>query len=205
MRRLSGLSVALICLVVGGIGCGARSRAQVPAAAPPTDTTPPALAFEPAPPVDPVEAAIGSSDQHMAAGEAQLALGHLAQARAAFDLALEVLLEVPGGARTDDRLRDHFDRLVERISAYEVSALAAGDGFTETRYEPASIDELLETSLFEPVGADLALAVEADLASTVHDVPIPLNDRVLAYVQLFQGRLRDWFAGGLSAAPSTCR
>lgn len=198
MRRLSGLSVALICLAVGGVGCGARSRAQVPAAVPTAEATPPALAGVPAPPVDPVDAAIASADQHMAAGEAQLAIGHLAQARTAFDLALEVLLEVPGGARTDDRLRDHFDRLVERISAYEVTALAAGDGFTETRYEAASIDELLETSLFEPVGADLALAVEADLASTAHDVPIPLNDRVLAYVQLFQGRLRDWFEAGLN-------
>jgi membrane-bound lytic murein transglycosylase D len=35
------------------------------------------------------------------------------------------------------------------------------------------------------------------LNSTAHDVPIPLNPKVLAYVDLFQGRLRDWFQTSL--------
>jgi len=39
--------------------------------------------------------------------------------------------------------------------------------------------------------------VTADLAATQHDVPIPLNERVFAYVELFQGRLREWFEAGL--------
>jgi membrane-bound lytic murein transglycosylase D len=39
--------------------------------------------------------------------------------------------------------------------------------------------------------------VEDDLASTSHDVPIQLNNRVLAYVQLFTGRLRDWVQASL--------
>ncbi len=198
MRRVSGFSVVLLCLAIGGAGCGARSRAQVPSVAPPQAVATPGDEVAPAPMVDPIELALTLSDQHFATGEDELARGHLTQARAAFDLALEVLLEVPGGVRAHVRVEDQFDRLVERISAYEATALAAGDGFTETRYEPASIDELLETSLFEPVGPELAQAVEADLAATVHDVPIPLNDRVLAYVQLFQGRLREWFENGLS-------
>ena len=54
-----------------------------------------------------------------------------------------MLLESPYGARTEPRIREHFDRLVDRISTYEVRALATGDGFTEKKYEPASIDELL--------------------------------------------------------------
>ena len=44
-----------------------------------------------------------------------------------------MLLESPYGARTDARLREHFDRLVDRINAYEVTALAQGDGFAEKR------------------------------------------------------------------------
>ena len=35
-------------------------------------------------------------------------------------------------------------------------------------------------------------AVKQDLAATEHDVPIPQNSRVLAYVEMFQGRLRDF-------------
>ena len=60
-----------------------------------------------------------------------------------------MLLESPFGGRTEPRIRDHFDRLVERISAYEVTALAQGDGFAEQRYEPATIDEILAVSTFE--------------------------------------------------------
>jgi hypothetical protein len=33
--------------------------------------------------------------------------------------------------RTEPRIREHFDRLVDRISIYELKALAEGDGFTE--------------------------------------------------------------------------
>ena len=122
------------------------------------------------------------------------------QARDAFDRSLDVLLEAPGGARTEVRVRTHFDRLVDRIAAQEALALQTGDGFTENPSEPAVIDELLEVATFAPsTPPDKAVeaAVQADLASTVHDIPIPLNERVLQYVELFQGRLRGHLASGL--------
>ena len=111
-----------------------------------------------------------------------------------------MLLESPYGARTEPRVREHFDRLVDRISTYEVRALADGDGFTETKYEPATIDELLALSTtFGTPATTLELKdiVQLDLASTSHDVPIPLNQRVLDYIELFQGRLHDFIEDGL--------
>ena len=63
--------------------------------------------------------------------------------RVEFNRALDVLLESAYGARSEPRIREHFDRLVERISAFELTALAQGDGFAEKKYEPASIDDLL--------------------------------------------------------------
>ena len=127
-------------------------------------------------------------------------MGHLDRARAEFDRAVDVLLESPYGARTDARLREHFDRLVDRINAHEVTALAQGDGFAETKSEPASIDELLKIATFPKPDADAetTAAVKADLAATEHDVPIPQNARVLAYVELLQGRLRDYVAESLT-------
>jgi len=112
-----------------------------------------------------------------------------------------MLLESPYGARTDARLREHFDRLVDRINAYEVTALAQGDGFAEKRSEPASIDELLRIATFTKPAANAATekTVRADLAATAHDVPIPDdNERILSYVELFQGRLRDYIHESLT-------
>ena len=99
---------------------------------------------------DPVADLIAQSDQHFETGRKELEAGHLETAKTAFNRSLEVLLEWPGGARSEPRIREQYDRLVERISAYEVTALAQGDGFAEKASEPASIDELLAISTFEP-------------------------------------------------------
>ena len=115
-----------------------------------------------------------------------------------FNKAIDVLLDSPYGARTEPRIREHFDRLVDRISAYEVRALSAGDGFTEKKYEPASIDEILalSTTFGTPAPTtELKDTVRADAG--MHDVSIPLNQRVLSYVELFQGRLHDFIEEGM--------
>lgn len=148
---------------------------------------------------DAIGDAIAESQRLFDSGQEQLRLGHLAQARLLFDQALDRLLALPDGARSQPRLREHFDRLVDRISAYEVRALADGDGFVERPTVPASLDELLDLATFDAPAPPTSLrdAVERDLESTAHDVPIPLNAKVLAYVDLFQGRLRDWFQASL--------
>lgn len=165
---------------------------------------PPPLAATPAPiqepKPDPLATLIAASDKRFEEGRKELALGHLERARSEFDLALDTLLESADGARSNPRLREHFDRLVDRISVLEQTALATGDGFSETKSEPAVIDELLAVETFESAAPTAATAetVQADLQSTTHDIPIPTNDRVLRYVELFQGRLREFLTEGLS-------
>jgi membrane-bound lytic murein transglycosylase D len=154
---------------------------------------------EPAADQDPIADLIAESQRHFVAGERELALGHLEQARASFDLAIEVLLKSPYGARSEARIRRHFDHLVERISAHELMALAQGDGFVEKKTEPASIDKLLAISTFDPPAPTSATetAVASDLSHTAHDVDIPLNRKVLSYIELFQGNLREFISEGL--------
>ena len=114
-------------------------------------------------------------DGHFEAGQRELREGHLEMAKAEFNRSLEVLLESAYGGRTVPRIREHFDRLVERISAYELTALAQGDGFTEKKYEPATIDDLLAISTFEqpPATPETQKTVSADLEETPHDIEIP--------------------------------
>jgi membrane-bound lytic murein transglycosylase D len=188
--------------VVLTAACGGSLKTVRTTVNPPTAVTSvPVLAptVTPLPVQDPVMALIADSQRHFAEGEQELGVGHLEQARKAFDAAVDVLLQSPYGARSEPRIREHFDRLVERISAYEVNALAQGDGFVEKKYAPASIDELLALSTFDQPAPTTALAneVETDLQLTRHDVDIPLNSKVLSYIELFQTRLHDWFDEGL--------
>ena len=197
MRRTFGVG---LCVLVGA--CGANPRPQVPATPPPA----PVVAPAPQPPVtpkpiaDPVTTLIATSQGHFESGEAELKAGHLEKARQEFDRAVNVLLEAPYGARTDARLREHFDRLIDRVNAYEVTALAQGDGFAEKRYEAAPIDELLKSvTTFPAPAADAATqaTVKADLRQNAHDIPIPDNQKILSYVEVFQGRLRDYIQESL--------
>jgi len=193
---LPSLSVAGLAIVTAG--CGSATRQQRPATIP----TPPVAQVappQPAPTPDPVQTLIDDSQKHYLAGQRELEVGHLDRARVEFDRAIDVLLTAPGGARTEPRLREQFDRLVDRISALEVATLAEGDGFSEKPSEPASIDTLfdLAPATEESPTPALAAAVETDLAQTSHDIPIPLNARVLSYVELFQGRLRNFIQEGL--------
>jgi membrane-bound lytic murein transglycosylase D len=199
-RALTGV----ICLVAFvAAGCSTRTVAQFPGAIalPAVVQASPTPAPEPIRQADPVTELIAVSTLSFEAGQRELELGHLDSAKAHFNQALEVLLESPFGGRTEPRVRDHFDQLVDRISAYEVTALAQGDGFAEQhRSESASIDQILAISTFETPApsVETTKAVTADLETIVHDIDIPLNAKVLSFVQLFTGRLKSYLEEGLS-------
>lgn len=195
----SNLVVAVCLTATLGGACAARTPAA-PLGAEAAGSTPQVFPRRvQTVPASSVEGVLALSEQYFAEGQAALRAGHLDAARAAFDRALEVLLERPGGARADGRLRDHFDRLVERISAQELSALAQGDGFTEKPSDPAAIDELLAVSTFGAPEAtpQTAQAVADDLRAVAHDIDIPLNKKVLSFVELYTGRFKRSIEEGL--------
>jgi len=182
--------------------CGANPKPQVRTVPPPTPAVTPAPAPAPLPrPIaDPVDLLIKDSQAQFEAGEREFKAGHLEQARHDFDRAVEVLLSSPYGARTDARMREHFDRLIDRINAYDVTALAQGDGFAEKKYEAAPIDDLLKNATTFPAPkADAATtaAVKEDLERNPHDIPIPEDPKILSYVEVFQNRLRDYIQDSL--------
>ncbi len=197
-----GLSWGICLVALLATGCGTKKWATTPQPQPaPVVAAAPAPAPAPIPKSDPVADLLALSEKHFETGQKEMEAGHLETAKTAFNQALEVLLEWPDGARSEPRIREQYDRLVERISAYEVTALAQGDGFVEKASEPASIDELLAISTFEPPPAatkETEQAVAQDLKQVVHDIDIPLNPRVLSYVQLFTGRLKGYLEDGLS-------
>jgi membrane-bound lytic murein transglycosylase D len=197
LRRRSPALIVLIASVSAACAStsgGKNGRLAQPAAAPAAPAAPTA-----APVVDSVQLLIADAERRFDDGRKQLALGHLAAAKTAFNGSLEVLLQAPASLQSDGRLRTHVERLVDRIAALELTALATGDGFTERASEPASIDHLLAISTFDatPPSSATVQNVQADLQQTAHDLPIPFNERVLQFVELFQTRLREFLADGL--------
>ena len=191
----------VVCAVgVLSAACAARTPQTSSPPAPPQAAAPQPTPALPQPARDPIQELIALSEQHYQAGERELREGHLVAARDSFDRAVDVILESPGGARSNPQLSAHFDRLIERISGHELTALAQADGFVEKAPEPASIDSLLSIPTFEVPTPSAATekAVADDLQAVVHDIDIPQNSRVLAYVELFTGRLKGYLEEGLS-------
>jgi membrane-bound lytic murein transglycosylase D len=184
------------------VGCSSHAAPVMPAAPIPVAIAPVVTVPQVVPPValvDPTTALIDASEKFFRDGQAELALGHMTTARGLFDRAMDVLLDTPGGAASEPRLLSQYHRLKSRINALEVLALREGDGFTQSRTEPAVIDQLLEAatlSLPEPT-RETEAAVAADLATTKHDLPIENNERVQSFIELFQGNLRDFMQDSL--------
>src|SRR6266545_7406643 len=202
MTTRTWLSTTTAAVLLAAAACSGNSKPQIqPTAAVTPVVQAPAPVVVAPPPPDPIATLIESSKRHFEAGERELKVGHLERARAEFDRAVDVLLESPYGARTDARMREHFDRLIDRINAYEMTALARGDGFAEKKYEAAPIDEILKNATTFPApAADAATkaAVKNDLEHNPHDIPIPEHAKVLSYVEVFQGRMREYIQDSLA-------
>jgi membrane-bound lytic murein transglycosylase D len=187
-----------------------RPQSQVAKAAPATQTETPTpvaaqgqrpQAGQPAPVApDPVANLIAESNRHFEAAQRELKAGRQAEARTEFDRAVAVAVESPHGAKTEARVREHLDRLLERIRLAESAALAQAETFKEQKVEAAPLDEILTIPSGDKPAPTPATteAVAEDLSETTYDIDIPLNAKVLSYVELFRGRLKGYLQDGLN-------
>lgn len=198
-HRFRPAATAGLVLLLASCG-GSKTPPTLPTPPPPTVAPQAAKPAEAPPPpqADPVTVAISAAEQHFDAGLAELKAGRLSRARAEFDRAVGVLVEYPGGARSEPRLRAEYDQLLNRIAALEATALRQGDGFSETRSEPAAIDDLLAVATFPRATPTTKTAVAEGLEVAAYDLPVVSNDKVLSYVELFQGGLRSFLEEGLA-------
>ena len=141
------------------------------------------------------------STLHFEAGQRELELGHLDSAKATLQpgagSAAGVAVWRPHrtarsrpfrpARRADQRLRGDRPRPGRRVRRAAATSRRR-------------IDEILAISTFEipAPSAETTQAVTADLQAIVHDIDIPLNAKVLSFVQLFTGRLKSYLEEGLS-------
>jgi membrane-bound lytic murein transglycosylase D len=122
------------------------------------------------------------------AGEQDFRAGHLGKAREEFDRALDQLLASGFDVESDPRLSELYRHIVETVSADELEAFRDGDGFREQQATPAPIDEIAEEPVSQPDNVDPNLRgrAEGEVGSIAHDLPLTVNDPVLAYLNYFK-------------------
>lgn len=162
----------------------AASRPEVPVPAKPTEPDSAAI-----------KALITQVEKEYQAGQDNYNAGHLEAAKQNFDRAFDLLLGSNFDIRSDERLQNEFDKVLDGVNGLELMALQEGDGFTEQKSEPAPIEETNEVTF--PVDPNIKAKAEAEVKSTHSDLPLMMTDQVASYINYFSTRGRSIFEGAL--------
>ncbi len=82
---------------------------------------------------------IDQVEKAYADGEADYRKGHLPEAKAEFDRAVDLMLTSGLDIKSEPQLQDEFDRIVDQVNALEMEALKQGNGFAP-KVEPTPAD-----------------------------------------------------------------
>lgn len=148
---------------------------------------------------NPVDLTILQAHQRFKKGEELFKQGFLTRAREEFNAAVDLILETSSIHPKDTRLQHELTDLVARVNAMELAALREGDGFTDQKDKPAAIDELKHVETFPAlIDPKLKKTVEDEVREVAHDLPIEINNRVLAFLEYYtKGRGRSTMEVGM--------
>jgi membrane-bound lytic murein transglycosylase D len=192
--RLFGFSLLAISLA-GCTPTESGSLASQPQATAPQIPAPQqtAQAVTPAPSPQPttqqqhVRLLIQQVEQAYAEGQSAYRKGKLAEAKADFDRAVDLMLTSGIDIKANSQLQDEFDRIVDGVNGLEMEALKQGNGFAP-KEEPTPADVASDVT-FE-VDPNIVAKAKAELATTKSDLPLVVNDYVAAYINFFANTQR---------------
>jgi peptidoglycan lytic transglycosylase D len=145
-----------------------------------------------APDHDRVVDLIARAEKEYQAGLANHKAGKIDEARQNFDNALDALLSSHLDIRSDERLQEEFDRIVQGVNElYPVAAGWGTDTETQQKSEPAPID--VTNGLTPAPDAGVKAKAQAEIKNMYSDLPLMMTDHVAGYITYFSGRGRDSF------------
>ncbi len=138
-----------------------------------------------------------SAQQKYVEGSNLIRLGESAKARAAFNSAVDLLLQGEWDINANPALNRFFQDLIRRIQEDESRYITIPES-AEEKPEDAVVDELDQLDLI-PLKVDPSLQdfVEEDLKNTRYDIPVILNDKVFKSLDFWLTRGRRFFNDGL--------
>ncbi len=133
------------------------------------------------------DALIMRAEKRFEAGKKFYQSKDIAGARREFDAAVDALLDASDqnpGERTEYEQR--LDQMVDAISHYDATGMGASAEVEEGKFEKAPLEDILTMTF--PVDPRLKDRVKEQVAATVSQLPLAVNDTVLGYINYFSGR-----------------
>jgi membrane-bound lytic murein transglycosylase D len=117
--------------------------------------------------------------------------GQTDAAKQDFDNAINALLESNLDIRSDDRLEQEFDRIVEGVNRLDLASLGYASDSDAQKSEPAPIDET--NGITPSADPNVRAKAQAEIKSTHSDLPLMMTDQVAGYISYFSNRGRGTF------------
>lgn len=135
------------------------------------------------------------ADWHYQLGRKHYQEGDEGGARREFDRAIDALLAAPEGI-SRAALDTKIEELVDAVHRLDLAGLGAADVASEPFFEKPPLEDLPPMTF--PVDPSLKNKLAEELRATVSQLPLEINDEVLAYVNYFStGRGRKILVYGL--------
>jgi len=172
-----------------------RTAAATVLPAPPDVAAPPALS-----PIGPVlrqtfefseervnaEALVQQAYLRLQHGKVLYQAGDMGNARKEFDTAVDLMFAASSQDPGDRQIFGlKLDEMVDTIHRYDLAGLGAAGG-GEEQWQQAPLEDILKMTF--PVDPRLKVRVREQVAATASQLPLMVNDAVLAYITYFSGR-----------------
>jgi membrane-bound lytic murein transglycosylase D len=151
------------------------------------------------PPFSRADAMIHRAQQYFERGKKFYQAKDAANARKQFDQAIDMMLRAGDNQPTDRQDFDfQFEQMVDSIHRYDLAGLGAALNIEDARFEKAPLEDILEMTF--PVDPKLKDRVREQMAATVSQLPLSVNDVVAGYIHYFEGRGRRTLTAGFERA-----
>jgi len=133
------------------------------------------------------DALVQRADQAFQQGKRDYQRHSIETARRHFDEAIDWMLDASDENPADrQEYEKHLDEMVDAIHRFDLAGMGASAVVEEGKFEKAPLEDILEMTF--PVDPRLKDRVRDQVAATVSQLPLSVNDTVLGYINYFSNR-----------------
>jgi membrane-bound lytic murein transglycosylase D len=127
--------------------------------------------------------ALRECEQHFQTGKSMLASQNVEEARREFDLAVDVLMDLPENLPDRAVLERRAEEFIREIHRYDLENLGAGDSPEGLLFTQSPLGGILDLTF--PVDPKLKDKVIENVRAASSQLPLEVNDAVLSYINYF--------------------
>jgi membrane-bound lytic murein transglycosylase D len=136
------------------------------------------------------------ANRRFEAGKRYYQSNDMGNARREFDAAIDSMLDASDQNPADrEEYESNLDEMVDAIHRMDLAGLGSSASVEEGKFEKAPLEDILQMTF--PVDPRLKDKVREQVAATVSQLPLSVNDAVLGYINYFSGRGHKTIIGGM--------